>query len=92
MKKPIKRNERKWLENGDLVILAKHVQATDVTTDTPVIVVGLSGETQEGEVIYDVEELHTRQRYPASERHLRRLKQGEREAIVADQRQRAGGA
>jgi hypothetical protein len=66
MKKKGKRNGRKWLENDDTVWLDKSPGIRIL-----VRVLGMEGDTKDGEVIYTVEELTTRERYPASDRNLK---------------------
>ena len=61
------RNERRWLEDGELCVLDKAKAGPTLVT-----VSGLAGEGGEGDVIYYVTEVATKERYPASDRQLRR--------------------
>jgi hypothetical protein len=66
-----KRNERLWLENDEWCVLA-HASGSDVL----VRIAAMQGDTPEGDVIYIVEDVLTRQCYPAAASQLRRCKDG----------------
>lgn len=61
-----RRNERRWYEDDALAILAK------ATGESVIVRVrSMRGDTPEGEVIYGVEELRSRECYPASDREMK---------------------
>jgi hypothetical protein len=64
-----KRNERKWYEDGQYVVVDKVVQGQP-NVPTLAYVTGMSGDYG-GEVIYSVVEFCQRVGYPASERQMR---------------------
>lgn len=63
------RNERRWHENDDLCVIDDHPNGP-----TLVRITGMQGDNRDGEVIYTVCEVASKQCYPASDKHLRAAK------------------
>lgn len=81
VRRPVKgkRNGRRWFEDDELCVIDKHHAGPMLVS-----IAGMNGDTKEGEVIYTVEEVVSRQRYPASDRSLRKAKdRAEVDALIA---------